>query len=224
MQGPARLFGVYTALVKDVCDPDGQGRVQIELPAVEAEDGGKARAWARLATMMAGNERGSWFIPEPDDEVLVTFIAGDPRHPVVIGALWNGQDAAPEAMDGGGKNDVRSITSRSGSRLAFSDAAGAPVVEVHTPAKRTVILDDGANSITVKDPEGNKIVIETGGRITVTAKSTVTIKGEARVEVEAGMVQVTAPMSKFSGVIHCDSIITNATVSTTYTPGAGNVW
>lgn len=224
MQGPARLFGVYTALVKDVSDPDGQGRVQIELPSVEAEDGGKARAWARLATMMAGNERGTWFIPEPDDEVLVSFVAGDPRHPVVIGALWNGQDAAPEAMDGGGKNDVRSITSRSGSRLAFTDRAGAPTVEMHTPAERTVLLDDGAGSVTVKDRDGNKIVIETGGRITITATSTVTINGSTLVKVEAGMVQVDAPMSKFSGVIHCDSVITNATVSTSYTPGAGNVW
>ena len=77
-----RLFGVYPALVTDVQDPDNQGRVQIKLTFVEENDGATALAWARLATLMAGGDRGSWFIPEVDDEVLVAFTAGDPRRPV----------------------------------------------------------------------------------------------------------------------------------------------
>ncbi|HOB47095.1 MAG TPA: phage baseplate assembly protein V, partial [Zoogloea sp.] len=60
----ARLYGVYPALVTDVQDPDNQGRVQIKLPFVEENDGGTALAWARLATLMAGADRGTWFIPE----------------------------------------------------------------------------------------------------------------------------------------------------------------
>ena len=64
-----RLYGVYPALVTDVQDPDAQGRVQVRLPFVEESDGGSALAWARLATLMAGAGRGSWFIPEVDDEV-----------------------------------------------------------------------------------------------------------------------------------------------------------
>ena len=98
-QGPERLVGVYPALVTDVQDPDGQGRVKVSLPFVNGAEGPQAAAWARLATFMAGADRGSWFIPEVKDEVLVAFMAGDARHPVVIGALWNGVDAPPETMD-----------------------------------------------------------------------------------------------------------------------------
>mgnify|MGYP002130255325 CR=1 FL=1 len=124
-----RLYGVYPALVTDVQDPDNQGRVQIKLPLVEEADGATALAWARLATLMAGGDRGSWFIPEVDDEVLVAFTAGDPRRPVVIGALWNGVDAPPETMDSA--NNVRSVTSRSGHKLSFDDTAGAALVVDH---------------------------------------------------------------------------------------------
>lgn len=72
-----RLFGVHAAIVTDNVDPDELGRVKVRVPSLI--DG--YEAWARLATLMAGNNRGSWFIPEVDDEVLVAFEAGDVRHP-----------------------------------------------------------------------------------------------------------------------------------------------
>jgi hypothetical protein len=34
---------------------------------------------------------------------------------------------------------------------------------------------------------------------------------------------VNAGMSKFSGVVQCDTLIANSVVSTSYTPGAGNI-
>ena len=84
-----RWYSVYPALVIDIKDPEGQGRVKITLPW--SPDTGSARyeAWARLATFMGGNNRGSWFIPDVNDEVLVVFEGGDPRRPYVIGGLWN---------------------------------------------------------------------------------------------------------------------------------------
>ena len=72
------------------------------LPWSPDPDSGFYEAWARQATLMAGNDRGTWFIPEVDDELLVVFEAGDPSRPYVIGALWNGRDAPPETMDGAG--------------------------------------------------------------------------------------------------------------------------
>ena len=85
-------FGVYSALVCDILDPDGLGRVKVTLPWSPDAGGAGYEAWARLATLMAGNNRGSWFIPDVDDEVLVSFEGGDPRRPVVLGSLWNGKD------------------------------------------------------------------------------------------------------------------------------------
>src|ERR1700738_660643 len=74
-----RWYGVYPALVLANNDPDGQGRVKIALPWAADTGNQQYEAWARFATFMGGNNRGSWFIPDIDDEVLVTFEGGDPR-------------------------------------------------------------------------------------------------------------------------------------------------
>ncbi|WP_153159584.1 phage baseplate assembly protein V [Zoogloea sp. 1C4] len=218
-----RLYGVYPALVTDVQDPDNQGRVQVKLPFVEESDGGSALAWARLATMMAGGDRGTWFIPEVDDEVLVAFTAGDPRRPVVIGALWNGVDAPPETMDSA--NNVRSVTSRSGHKLTFDDTAGAEKVELKTKGGHTFTLDDAAGgTVTLTHSNGATIKIDAVGNIEITANVKVKINAPAGLDVTAAMVTVNAAMSSFSGVVKADTVITNSVVSASYTPGAGNIW
>ena len=57
-----RWYGVFPALVSDIKDPDDQGRVKITLPWSPDTGSGQYEAWARLATFMGGNNRGSWFI------------------------------------------------------------------------------------------------------------------------------------------------------------------
>ena len=59
--------------------------------------------------------------------------------------------------------------------------------------------------------------------ITITASAKVTINA-SQVAVSAGMVTVDAAMSKFSGVVQCDTMISNSVISASYTPGAGNIW
>src|SRR5512147_2546974 len=97
-------YGVYPALVTDIKDPDGQGRVKVTLPWAVDTGGARFEAWARVATLMAGNNRGTWFVPDVNDEVLVAFEGGNSRKPCVVGALWNGTDSPPESMDGSGNN------------------------------------------------------------------------------------------------------------------------
>ena len=80
-----RWYGVCAALVTDIKDPDRQGRVKIALPWSPDTGGQRFEAWARLATLFGGNNRGSWFVPDVDDEVLVCFEQGDPRRPFVLG-------------------------------------------------------------------------------------------------------------------------------------------
>jgi len=219
------LAGVYPALVVDVSDPEDQGRVRVELPWIAEEDIGQAQAWARCATFMAGADRGSWFIPEIGDEVLIAFIAGNPRWPVVVGALWNGVDNPPETMDPGGENNIRSITSRSGHRVTLDDTAGAELVKIETQGGHVLNLDDGNGGvITVHHSGGAEIKIDASGTISITAINQVNIDAPAGLNVTASMVDVQAPMSTFSGVVKAETVITNAVVSSSYTPGAGNVW
>ena len=213
-----RLPGVYVALVSDHKDPDGQGRVKIKLPWL----GDDVEIWARLATMMAGNNRGTWFIPDVGDEVLVAFEQGDVSRPVVIGAFWNGKDAPPESMDGSGNNYKKVIRSRNGVKVTLDDNDGQEQFICETPGGQKVTLKDGPGAVTIEDSNGNSIKLEAAG-ITVTASAKVTVNAST-VEVSAGMVTVNAGMSKFSGVVQCDTLISNAVVSSSYTPGAGNIW
>jgi uncharacterized protein involved in type VI secretion and phage assembly len=172
--------------------------------------------------LMAGNNRGTWFIPDQNDEVLVAFAGGDPRHPFVIGALWNGQDTPPESMDGAGNNFKKTIRSRNGVKVTLDDSDGRESLTLETPAGQKVNLKDGPGSVEIQDSNGNSIKLETSG-ITVQAAAKVTVQA-GTVEVSAGMVNVNAGMSKFSGVVKADTVITNSVVSASYTPGAGNIW
>lgn len=222
-QGPERLVGVYPALVTDVQDPDGQGRVKVSLPFVNSDEGPQAAAWARLATFMAGADRGSWFIPDVNDEVLVAFLAGDARHPVVIGALWNGVDAPPETMDSG--NNLRSITSRSGHRLLFDDSLAAEKVVLETAGGHRLTLDDASGgTVTLEHSNGASMTIDSSGTVAITAVNRITMDAPSGLQITASMVTVDAGISTFSGVVKADTVITNSVVSASYTPGAGNVW
>jgi uncharacterized protein involved in type VI secretion and phage assembly len=209
-------------LVLDVKDPDRQGRVKVSLPWSPDGGGASYAAWARVATTMAGNNRGTWFIPDVNDEVLVTFLAGNTEQPCVIGAFWNGSDTTPVSMDPNGKNDIKMLRSRNGVQVKLDDTSGSEQFVCETPGGQKVTLKDGPGVVEIVDSNGNSIKMESSG-ITLTASAKVTISA-SQLTVSAGMVTVDAGMSKFSGVVQADTVICNSIVSASYTPGAGNIW
>lgn len=159
-----RFYGVYPALVSDINDPDGQGRVKVKLPWSPDASGGTYEAWARLATLMAGGQRGSWFIPDVEDEVLICFEAGDVRRPYVIGALWNGTDQPPESMDSDGKNYIKSITSRTGIKVTMDDTDDKVMFTIETPGGQKILMKDESNgSIEITDASKNSILTNDKG-------------------------------------------------------------
>ncbi len=88
-----QVNGVVVATVLDVHDPDGLGRVKIQFPWM---GGHNESHWARVATLMAGNNHGSWFMPEVGSEVLTAFDHGHVNHPCIVGYCWNGGERPPE--------------------------------------------------------------------------------------------------------------------------------
>lgn len=215
VETPARWFGVYPAKVHDVQDPDKQGRVQVDLAMTPEGGEERFRVWARISTMMAGPGRGSWFIPDPGDEVLISFLGGDPRQPFVIGSLWNGKDAPPHTMDA--KNNVRVLKTRSGHKLELDDTDGAAKITLTTKSGCELVLDDaGAGTVTLSHPSGSSIEFDGTGNIAITAV--------AKLSIGALEVDVQAPYSNFNGVTNHQTMITPAVVGATYTPGAGNIW
>ncbi|QDU68934.1 phage baseplate assembly protein V [Engelhardtia mirabilis] len=188
--GSARVMppidSIVIATVESFEDNErSQCRVQIRFPWMDAEE---PPVWARLATPSSGGGRGFVFVPEPDDEVLVQFLDGDPRHPVVVGSLWNGVDAPPEQYDAE-KNDRRTIVSRSGHAITFDDGDDGPGVLVQTAAGQVLHLDDtsGSEQIRLEDKTGNQLTMDSGG-IALTAASGKSIKLSA----SGGSVEITA--------------------------------
>src|SRR6187551_656883 len=127
-----RLFGVYVGRVIDIVDPGGLGRVRVTIPSL-SEPGHLSETWARLATLFAGNDRGSWFIPEADDEVVVAFEHGDLRYPIVVGSLWNDKDRPPASVDPAGTNERKVIRSREGLQISLVDQKDHAYLVLETP-------------------------------------------------------------------------------------------
>lgn len=164
-------------------DPEGAFRVRIALPLLQA---GASGLWARLGNTYASNGFGAAFYPEIGDEVVVAFMNNDPRFPVILGSLYSKTRPPPFAPDA--TNNRKSIRTRTGLQIDFYDSEGA--VEIHTPGKQSVRLDDTGKSIAINDMNGNLITmspqgisISSAAALTLYAKSNITIKSDASVTV-----------------------------------------
>jgi uncharacterized protein involved in type VI secretion and phage assembly len=162
--------GVAIAVVKQNNDPDKLCRVKVSYPW---HDNPSDSYWARMATPMAGKDRGLVAIPEVGDEVFVVFEREDMRFPVVVGAAYNGKDG-PWHGNEDGKNDKRSWRSRKKHYLLFDDGSQGVVELAHEKGRKVTFTDDG---IALEDEKGNSVKIDSNsGAITIEATGTLTIK------------------------------------------------
>jgi uncharacterized protein involved in type VI secretion and phage assembly len=207
-------FGLYPATVtKIVDDPESLSRIQVKFPSL-GEEGDDVRAWATLITPYADDNQGFQFLPAVDTQVVVAFEAGNLRRPYIVGSCWNGKESLPEAPIA--SNNKRLIKTRSGSLLEFDDTDGAPKITILTNKGHQLVLDDGAQEVSLRHSNGCEIVLTIAGQIRINANVTV--------EITASAVNVHAPTVNCDGTIRCTTLITQSVVSPLYTPGAGNVW
>jgi len=193
-----RIEGIVLGIVTNNQDPERVGRVKIKFPWLTDSD---ESYWARVATLMAGKDRGAFFLPEVGDEVLVAFDHGDINYPYVIGALWNGVDTPPET-NADGKNNIRKIKSRSGHEIIFddNDEQKKEKIVIHTKAGHTIILDDsaGEEKIEIKDKTGNNSIMidSVQNAITISSQMKLSIKAQD-IEMESGgMMSIKAQIMK----------------------------
>jgi len=181
---PGRIYGAVVGVVTNNKDPDGMGRVKVKFPWLSAEDESQ---WARIASPMAGKERGFCFLPEVEDEVLVAFEHGDPRFPYVLGALWNGKDTPPFTNDDG-KNNIRVIKSRSGHVIRLTDEDGSEKIEIIDMSEKNSLVFDTANNAITITSEKDITLSATKGTIKLDAKNIeIASSADSKVESGAGM-------------------------------------
>ncbi|MBD1887673.1 phage tail protein [Microcoleus sp. FACHB-84] len=161
-EGSDRFYGVTVGIVTNNKDEEGLGRVKVKFPWLSETD---ESYWARVLTPMAGKQRGIYFLPEVDDEVLVAFDRGDISSPYILGGLWNGQDKPPESNTDG-KNNLRVIKSRSGHQIILDDTENAEKITIRDgTGKNQIVIDSKNNAISI---EGEKdISIKAKGKISL---------------------------------------------------------
>jgi Rhs element Vgr protein len=153
-------IGIVTTLEGD---PDGEDRIQVRLPIISKDDEG---IWARIATLDAGQNRGTFFRPEIGDEVIVGFLNDDPRHPVVLGMCHSSAKPAPEPPSD--DNHVKGYVTRSEMKLLFDD--DKKIISLETPNGNKMELTEEGKGIKFEDENGNKIVLNNDGILIESAK------------------------------------------------------
>ena len=183
------LQGLQVGIVTSLEDPDGDNRVQVKLPVVSnSEDG----IWARVATLDAGNNRGTFFLPEVGDEVIVGCINNDPSHIVILGMM--NSSALPAPLTAANANNEKGYVSREQIKMIFNDEKKS--FKLETPGGNKITLTDEDGLIAIEDQHGNKITMESGG-ITIESVADLKLKATGDVTIEAVNITVT-PSSNFS--------------------------
>jgi len=174
-------IGVVTQLEND---PDGEDRVLVKMPLVDPNENG---VWARVSTLDAGENRGSFFRPEIGDEVVLGFLNEDPREPIILGML--NSSAKPAPITASASNPEKGFITRSKMKLLFDDEK--KIVTVETPGGNKVILTDDEGAIKLEDQNGNKITMDSNG-ITMESAADVSIKARGNLTVEGINIEIKA--------------------------------
>ncbi len=166
-------YGVVTQLQDD---PKGEYRVLVKLPIVNDSEQG---IWCRMATLDAGDNRGSFFYPEIGDEVVVGFINEDPNDAVIVGKLNSSAHPAPLTPEDA--NNVKGFVTRGELKFLFDDDKKSVTLE--TPAGKKISVDENADEIRMEDEHGNTVIL-TGDGISLESKKDISIKAGGDVSIE----------------------------------------
>jgi Rhs element Vgr protein len=185
-------------------DPDGEFRVLVTLPLLQATDG----VWARFGSYYASNKVGSDFYPEIGDEVIVAFLSGDPRYPVILGSLYSKANPPPYTPDD--KNSIKSLWTKSGMHIDFVETD--PSILITTPKKQNIKIDDKNKNIVVTDVTGNTITMSESGikidspkDITISATGSISMSAGTSFDIKAGTALSTKAST--STQVNCDGPI-----------------
>jgi Rhs element Vgr protein len=172
------LRGLHVGQVKAVAeDPNGDFRVQVTLPLTDPDNA----IWARLAQPFASNGFGFAFFPEIGDEVVLGFMNEDPASAVILASVYSNQRAPTHPPEK--TNDVKALVTRSKMEVNFNDKD--VILKISTPGGRYVELDDKAGTVTVTDPNANKLVMKSD-TVELISAANMTIKSAANMTIDCG--------------------------------------
>ena len=175
----AAVNGLQVGIVTQLeADPDGEDRILVRFPIVDNEGQG---IWARVATLDAGENRGSFFRPEIDDEVIVGFINGNPKDAIVLGMM--NSSAKPAPITASDDNHEKGFVTRSEMKVIFNDDDISMTLE--TPNGNKMVISDADGGIKLEDENGNFIEMNSEG-ITIESATAINYKSGTDTTIESG--------------------------------------
>ncbi|WP_294199452.1 type VI secretion system tip protein VgrG, partial [uncultured Chryseobacterium sp.] len=179
------ISGLHIGVVSQLeSDPDGEDRILVQIPIINNEEEG---IWARIATLDAGENRGSFFRPEIGDEVIIGFINDDPNDAVVLGML--NSSAKPAPLTAADENNEKGFVTRSEMKMIFNDDKISYTLE--TPKGKKLILNEDEDVIKIQDEHSNILTLNKDG-ISMESGKDIKIKAKGDVKIEGVNVSVKA--------------------------------
>lgn len=180
-QSRMKASELATAVVKENWNQELPGHVKVEY--VLGEEGERSSDWIRVLHGYAGNEFGSYALPEIGSEVLVGFILGDSSNAVVLGCLHNSDSKIPENV-ASQDNTVKQFKTKGGHEINCYEEKGKEKIEIKTPGKLMILMDDETKKIVIKEEAGTNILSIDG-----TEKSVI-LQSEKRLELSSGSAKI----------------------------------
>jgi uncharacterized protein involved in type VI secretion and phage assembly len=198
-----RMFGVATGIVRENWNSDYPGMVKVEY--FVGTKGKSLTGWVPVMSSYAGKNYGCYALPEVGAQVVIAFNRGDYSRPIVLGSLWNGANPLP-AKTAAKNNPVKRMKTKGGCEILLQDEDKKQKVQLTTPGKLSVLLDDENSSVTLKDGNGKNTVVVNSkkGTVVVTAEkkltfalgsSTVVSVDSGGVSIKAGSIKIEASQS-----------------------------
>jgi Rhs element Vgr protein len=179
------IKGLHTGIVTQLeSDPNGEDRILVKIPIINNDEQG---IWCRVASPDAGDNRGVFFRPEIEDEVIIGFINEDPNNAIVLGMLHSSGKPAPIVASD--DNHQKGIVTRSEIKVLFDDEKKS--IGIETPAGKKITLDEDQGVIIIEDENSNVITIDSNG-IKMESAGNIELKATGDVKIEGTNVSINA--------------------------------
>lgn len=177
-------IGVVTQIVED---PNNQFRIKVRMPLLSEKGEG---VWARLATLNAANEMGSYFIPSIGDEVIVGCLGNNPDAPVILGSLYSSSKAMPFPIKE--ENYLKGFVTKEGTKIIMDDEKKS--IEISTKKGNVLTISDDLKGFVLEDENKNKITMNDQG-ITIESCKDLNLKAKSNVKIEGMQISGNASSS-----------------------------
>lgn len=171
------ISGLLIGVVLQIeSDPLNEFRIKVRIPALSENGEG---IWARLATLNASTEMGSFFIPNVNDEVILGCLGNNPDTPVILGSVYSSAIKTPFPI--AKENYIKGFVTKEGTKIVLDDEK--KVIELSTKKGNKLLITDDKKGFILEDENKNKITMNQDG-ITIESSKDIIMKAKGNIQME----------------------------------------